>query len=38
MTKLGMEYRIKCPLKGVEKLENGMLRVNLEDGSSIEAE
>lgn len=38
MTKLGLEFRLKCVHESVEKLDNGSYRVNLQDGSNIEAE
>lgn len=38
MTKLGLQFKTNCPHESVEKLENGMYRVNLKDGSSLEAE
>jgi len=36
--KLGLKYRLKAPFNNVEKLENGMFRVNMVDGSHIDAE
>ena len=38
MKKLHLDCRINSPFTGVEKLENGMFRVNLADGTHIEAE
>ena len=38
MKKLHLDCRINTPFTGVEKLDNGMYRVNLADGTSIEAE
>ena len=38
MQKLHLDCRINTPFTGVEKLDNGMYRVNLADGTSVEAE
>lgn len=38
MDKLGMEYRVNSPHKSVEKLPDGSLIVNLENGDSIECD
>lgn len=38
MVKLGLDARAKTPFTGVSKLDNGMLRVSLEDGSHVDAE
>jgi len=38
MKKLHLDCRVNTPFTGVEKLDNGMYRVNLADGTSIEAE
>ena len=38
MKKLHLDCRINTPFTGVEKLDNGMMRVNLADGTCIEAE
>jgi glutathione reductase (NADPH) len=38
MKKLHLDVRLKTPFESVEKLTNGMNRVNLSDGSHIEAE
>lgn len=38
MAKLGMECRLNSPHEGVEKLENGQLRVTLKDGSTLDAD
>ena len=35
MKKLNLDARLKTPFKSVEKLENGMFQVNLEDGGSV---
>lgn len=38
MAKLHLDCRLNAPFKSVEKLENGLLRVNLEDGTFVDAE
>ena len=38
MSKLGLDARTKTPFTGVTKLDNGLLRVALEDGSHVDAE
>jgi len=38
MTKLGLDWRCGVSHKSVEKLDNGMLRVNLNNDESIETE
>lgn len=38
MEKLGLDCRLNTPFTGVERAENGMLRVNLADGGYVEAE
>jgi glutathione reductase (NADPH) len=38
MTKLGLDFKVNCPHTSVEKLENGMMKVNLKDGTCIEAD
>jgi glutathione reductase (NADPH) len=38
MTKLGLEYRVNCAHTSVEKINNCSYKVNLKDGTSIEAE
>jgi len=38
MAKLHLDCRTDTPFESVEKLENGLLRVNLADGTSVEAE
>lgn len=38
MAKLHLECKLNSPFNSVEKLENGLLRVNLADGTSVEAE
>jgi glutathione reductase (NADPH) len=38
MTKLGLDYRLNAAHEKVEKLDNGMFRVTLKDGSTLDAE
>ena len=38
MKKLHLDVRLKTPFESVEKLKNGKYRVNLSDGTHVDAE